>query len=427
MSDTISTSNPNLYPDDRLGPFPRSLAPERLVYPEFEMATNLDKNDSAAMMKLVDELHEGAGLLLFLGLELIPEEILTIRLNTSEYGIVRQHINSETLYLGVCYKINERNNRTFGTIGIICKNLAFFTLRVMGYRRFEIVKVNHHRLGQTMAFAQIKIIKDITLTNPYNNLHLHPSISVLGSGKMRSNRDAWQTQWPPWVYKQFDVHELASCIFKKVKMLRENVIISSDPEILSFQLTRIGLFNDIEVNKLLSITSTNLRLQRELQYLNKIKIVEKYVCARIGCGVPICNKNNVFAMYPAPPQGSYQNCRWKNSTHSMITVTDLVDGSNILKLEKKSFECHCFPGYKSTSIFCLKCNSHLGWRFVIDCNVSLTPTVFYGLYETALKTHISSSVGRLVLSDDVPFSSRGQIHNSSGSTLLILGGFPMRS
>lgn len=178
--------------------------------------------------------------------------------------------------------------------------------------------------------------------------------------------------------------------------------------------------------------------------------MEKYVCARIGCGVPICNKNNVFAMYPAPPQGSYQNCRWKNSTHSMITVTDLVDGSNILKLEKKSFECHCFPGYrkvtnflllfftviidnlifcryKSTSIFCLKCNSHLGWRFVIDCNVSLTPTVFYGLYETALKTHISSSVGRLVLSDDVPFSSRGQIHNSSGSTLLILGGFPMRS
>lgn len=53
----------------------------------------------------MDELHEGAGLLLFLGLELIPEEILTIRLNTSEYGIVRQHINSETLYLGVCYKM----------------------------------------------------------------------------------------------------------------------------------------------------------------------------------------------------------------------------------------------------------------------------------------------------------------------------------
>lgn len=29
----------------------------------------------------------------------------------------------------------------------------------------------------------------------------------------------WQTQWPDWVYKQFDVHELAERVSKKVKML----------------------------------------------------------------------------------------------------------------------------------------------------------------------------------------------------------------
>lgn len=29
----------------------------------------------------------------------------------------------------------------------------------------------------------------------------------------------WQTQWPDWVYKQFDVYELASRLSKKVKML----------------------------------------------------------------------------------------------------------------------------------------------------------------------------------------------------------------
>lgn len=29
----------------------------------------------------------------------------------------------------------------------------------------------------------------------------------------------WQTQWPDWVYKQFDVNRLASKVAKKVKML----------------------------------------------------------------------------------------------------------------------------------------------------------------------------------------------------------------
>lgn len=32
-------------------------------------------------------------------------------------------------------------------------------------------------------------------------------------------RDMWQTQWPGWVYKQFDVHHLASQLAAKVKML----------------------------------------------------------------------------------------------------------------------------------------------------------------------------------------------------------------
>lgn len=31
--------------------------------------------------------------------------------------------------------------------------------------------------------------------------------------------DMWQTQWPEWVYKQFDTHLLASRITEKVKLL----------------------------------------------------------------------------------------------------------------------------------------------------------------------------------------------------------------
>jgi len=29
----------------------------------------------------------------------------------------------------------------------------------------------------------------------------------------------WQTQWPDWVYKQFDVYKLASQLSKKLKMM----------------------------------------------------------------------------------------------------------------------------------------------------------------------------------------------------------------
>lgn len=32
-------------------------------------------------------------------------------------------------------------------------------------------------------------------------------------------KDMWQTQWPDWVYKQFDPHHLATRITEKVKML----------------------------------------------------------------------------------------------------------------------------------------------------------------------------------------------------------------
>jgi len=45
---------------------------------------------------------------------------------------------------------------------------------------------------------------------------------------------------------------------------------SNDPVFLSFQVTRVGIFSDEVVSKLLSITSTNQRLQCELDYLNDL-------------------------------------------------------------------------------------------------------------------------------------------------------------
>lgn len=50
----------------------------------------------------------------------------------------------------------------------------------------------------------------------------------------------------------------------------KDVKISDDPNLLSFQVMRLGIFSQEQVSELLGIESTNLRLQYELQYWNKI-------------------------------------------------------------------------------------------------------------------------------------------------------------
>lgn len=45
--------------------------------------------------------------------------------------------------------------------------------------------------------------------------------------------------------------------------------IADDPCLLSFQMTKLGIFNQEQINYLMGIESTNLRLQYELDYWNK--------------------------------------------------------------------------------------------------------------------------------------------------------------
>lgn len=49
----------------------------------------------------------------------------------------------------------------------------------------------------------------------------------------------------------------------------KDIQFSNVPSVLSYQVTKLGIFSHEEVNELLCIESTNLRLQYELEYLNK--------------------------------------------------------------------------------------------------------------------------------------------------------------
>ncbi|XP_015377607.1 PREDICTED: protein cereblon-like, partial [Diuraphis noxia] len=250
----------------------------------------------------------------------------------------------------------------------------------------------------TCTEARVKIIKDTTLYYPLTKLCLDKKNRSFGDSRICSKRSMFQTLWPSWVYKQFDVYELASNITKKIKILStdqsvvnylvyQNVRISDDPIFLSFQVTKLGLFSETQINELFGIDSTNLRLQLELNFLNNLNVVEEYVCAGSDCGVQVCNLKTMFSV--SSTQTHKSNCKYWNSSRDMITISYLDDYVNKIKFVNKSTECSCFPGYNSTSIICKTCNSHLGWSFVVNGSMSVMPTSFYGLSITAL---IKSSV-----------------------------------
>jgi len=128
------------------------------------------------------------------------------------------------------------------------------------------------------------------------------------------------------------------------------------------------------------------------------------MCARVNCGLPICNMSSVFPMSPEGPQGTY--CNSWGQIHDMITVTELDNNVNVISIGNPSTECCWFPGYINANnwycvtnycntvviiffsclcrykwliILCPNCHSHLGWRYLADDNTSLVPRLFYGL------------------------------------------------
>lgn len=70
--------------------------------------------------------------------------------------------------------------------------------------------------------------------------------------------------------------------------------------------------------------------------------MQTFMCAQLGCGVPICNMSNVFPMSPEGPQGTY--CNSQGFIHDMITVTELDNDINVVTMGTPTTECTWFPG-----------------------------------------------------------------------------------
>jgi len=397
-----ASSNDNYEPEIQVNPY--TIYPRPLNFnipPELQFETHYDRSLTAAHQYLGDGLREVSGRtvyeegfvhtipIIFLKLNLLPGQILPIIAHSSDIKLILKYAIFRNRSFGVSYKLN-RNKPTYGTIAEIYEHSVdietteSFQIKAMGHQRYEILQIHSfpESCEQSLALGKIRIIPEITLVHPYNKLCLNPNKRHSSHDDKCRKKDMWQTQWPSWVYKQYDVYELASRLSKKVKMLYKDVKISDDPNLLSFQVTKLGIFSQEQVSELLGTESTNIRLQFELLYWNKIQSMQKFMCARSGCGIPICNMSNVFPMSPEGPQGTY--CNSWGKIHDMITVTELDEDLNVTTVGTPSTECCWFPGYQWTIIMCPNCHSHLGWNYLVEDNLPLTPKLFYGLCVSAI-------------------------------------------
>ncbi|CAH1725076.1 protein cereblon-like [Aphis gossypii] len=358
--------------------------------------TSYDQNLTTAHQYLGNRLREATGRtvyeegvihvlpILFLKLNLMPGQILPIIAHSPNIKLVLKYAINRNRSFGVCYQYNLKGP-TFGTIAEVYEHTADIEtseplqVKAMGHQRFEIVEARETLESQQssdLILVKIRIIPDTTLfMNSFNKLCLHPNKRHLNHREMCRKRDMWQTQWPDWVYKQFDVYKLASQLSKKLKMMYKNVKISDDPFLLSFQVLRLGMFSQEDVSELLGIESTNTRLQHEITLWDKLQKMQKFLCNH--CNTPICDMSNVFPMSPEGPQGTY--CNSLGKIHDMITVTELEEDLHEITVGIPSNECSWFPGYVWTIILCPGCHNHLGWRYMVEKNPLLSPKEFYGL------------------------------------------------
>ncbi|KAE9543519.1 hypothetical protein AGLY_002319 [Aphis glycines] len=433
----MSDSNGNRTSIQENEPHPRPI--HQFISPALQINTYYNQHPDVLYQHLGDELQSLAGSinyksgvivntvpLAFMRLNLMPGEIASIIANSIDIKFILQYAMRRNRPFGICHKINE-NMRSYGVLAAIYNHSLIkesiatesYEVKVRGFQLFEILHVKSYpdSDNQTLALARVKIIPNKTLNHPNNEICLHPNRYKSSLKFHTINR--FQSQWPSWVYKQFDIHELASRLFKKVKILYDDIKISNVPSILSFQVTKLGIFTHEEVNELLGIESTNLRLQYELEYFNRNQSMQKLRCTKAKCGITISNMSCVLPISPEGKEDSY--CGSWGSLHSLITVTHLEDRLKVIVVKNLSSK-YFAHGYDTSLIFCPNCKSFIGWRFLVKNDfLSSSSRSFYGLAVNCVTSIDDHILPLVTVNDVVPHGSdREMIFDAVDDTDILL-------
>jgi cereblon len=266
--------------------------------------------------------------------------------------------------------------------------LTVTKVKAIGRQRFIVIRTRRQLDGIMM--ADVKILPERVLPNPLEGANVaayRKCFCASANGLRKFNRlsGANFTQWPAWVYRQYDSEHVMSLVHRELASWNETFSTESmptDANELSYWVARTLPFEDAMKLRLLSIDSAVQRLRCELSTMRRCTVL---CCQR--CNTVIANKTDVFSMSVEGPLGAYVNPG--GYVHETLT---LVQAKGLRLIGRPSLESSWFEGYAWTIAQCRRCASHMGWRFTVAAGRDLKPDKFWGLCRSALRPSIDIHV-----------------------------------
>ncbi|XP_058809346.1 protein cereblon [Phymastichus coffea] len=259
-----------------------------------------------------------------------------------------------------------------------------FRLKAKGRQRFRILKLME---GYNKISANVKILPEINLPHPFSDQRLAclDCYRVKPTNEqelVKQNKlemlESVVTQWPSWVYRQYDPNRLSRKIREQLQFIETKVrCIPTDPVDLSYWVAQNLPLSDSDRLMLLKYDCAISRLQWELNYLIEDRIL---VCIR--CDRQIGKQSNIFPMSKEGPQNTF--CNSAGFLHDTVTLRQAEN----LELNSNLASTHYswFPGYAWTIASCEGCKIHMGWLFTRAQDKHLRPSSFWGLTRSNLRS-----------------------------------------
>lgn len=321
------------------------------------------------------------------------------------YSIDPDDSTSDLAQIGCTAEIFSMKNETDEATG-----LSTLRAKARGRQRFQILSMHREITGILM--GKVKILPEMfvprcladarppshgkfccspTEQDTVVKTALDRHGNVLKSVNMMINKKvdrfscAFFTQWPPWVYKMYDLELLREQMVQELcswnKTLR-TVSLPEDATDLSFWVVQNLPLDNKMRRRLLGLNCTVHRLRSEISIMKKCAVL----CC-ISCSAKIAHKEDVFSMSVEGPLGAYVNPG--GHVHETLTT---YKASNLSLVGRSSTEHSWFPGYAWTIAQCRECSSHMGWKFSAT-KKNLSPQKFWGLCRSSLAPELHRDRG----------------------------------
>ncbi|ESO12236.1 hypothetical protein HELRODRAFT_105243 [Helobdella robusta] len=293
------------------------------------------------------------------GVVLMPGQMLPLHLfSNSDIAMIKHCLDRDKTF-------SANNNRTqkLACVGTTAEILAVkeedsmvMKVKTIGRQRFEVLDTRLDIGG--IIIARVKILPDIELpdllqpicpssllkhTQQYSDhckydFSTNTNQAVINSiPKANKFHASILTQWPSWVYDQYNCEKLMMQIRDELQNWNESFDLDkvpTDPANFSYWVASTLPLDDYMRLELLRIDCPQQRLRCELTIMKKCTVM----CCK-GCGQSVAELTNVFSMSLEGPLGTYVNPG--GHVHETLTV---YHANNLSTVGRPSTESSWFPG-----------------------------------------------------------------------------------